>query len=167
MLFRSYNRVSVEDTTINLFEDSINRLNESLISVANSSNETEQRIGVKNPSINDFLFSYLKTNDLEIENMIENSLYFEQIDKLVTCTNNKLISQIKCGLLNKLKTFNKQIFSNSPMYHQTPKYIYILQILLIHLDENELFLSDINKKDFEDFQNKYFSNHEKDRKSVV
>lgn len=72
-----------KDSSINYFEKSVTHLAESLINVVSVNNE--QRIGIINPSLNDFLFWYFIKNQIEMDKILENSLYYEQIDKLMSC----------------------------------------------------------------------------------
>lgn len=148
-----------KDSTINHFEKSINRLIESLINVFSVNGE--QRIGIINPSLNDFLFGYLTKNKIEMDKILKNSLYYEQIDKLMTCgvENNKLVKQINLGILSRLKTFSKQIFSDHALFIAPPCYLHILKILLIYLKENELTLCGIQKKDIENFVESIFKDN--------
>lgn len=147
----------VSDSTINHFENSVNRLNNSMISFIECNNE--QRIGVLNPSINDFLYITLKNNQNEMDEILENSLYYEQIDRLVLCETNtdKIIEQINNGLFQRLRTFPKKIFSNSEFYLSSSPYYHILKILLIYLNENQLSQCDFDKSDIENFITTIFS----------
>lgn len=140
-----------KDSTINYFEKSVTRLIESLINVVYVNGE--QRIGIINPSLNDFLFGNLMKNQIEMNKILENSLYYEQIDKLMSCgiEKNKLIEQINSGVFDRLNSFSKQIFSDFELYFTPPRYLHILKILIIYLEENELALCEIHKEDIQNF----------------
>lgn len=147
-----------KDSTINHFEKSVNRLTDSLVSVILCNGK--QRIGIINPSLNDFLYTNLMNNQNEIDEIFENSLYYEQIDKLISCKlkKSKLIEQINSGLLNRLDTFPKQIFSGFESYFKSSYYFHILKILLIYLDESELVLCGISKNTIEKYITNIFKN---------
>lgn len=63
------------------FEDSINRLSKSLIGVAILGKK--KYLSVLNPSINDYIQNYLLDNLAELQKIYDNSLYIEQIEKIV------------------------------------------------------------------------------------
>lgn len=147
-----------KDSTINHFEKSISRLTDSLVSVIICNKE--QRIGIINPSLNDFIFGYLTGNQNEMDKIIENSLYYEQIDKIISCKTqkNKLIEQINAGIFDRLSTFPKQIFSEFESYFESPRYLHILKILLIYLEKSEVALCGIDKEDIQNFLKGIFQN---------
>ncbi len=64
------------------FEDSINRLSKSLIGIAILGKK--KYLSVLNPSINDYIQNYLLDNLAELKRIYENSIYIEQIEKIVT-----------------------------------------------------------------------------------
>lgn len=67
------------DTTRNVWEDVLKRLEGSLIIIIEKNKKKE--IGVINPSVNDFLKEYLQKNDIERESIKENATEYEQIKR--------------------------------------------------------------------------------------
>ncbi|NNU76344.1 hypothetical protein [Clostridium estertheticum] len=92
-------------------------------------------------------------NQIEMDKILDNSLYYDQIDKLMSCgiEKNKLIEQINSGIFDRLNTISKQIFSDFELYLTPLRYLHILKIVLIYLEESELALCGIHKEDIENF----------------
>ena len=82
-----------KDTTLNFFEKSLKKLIESLITIKLYDNKT--LISVLNPSVNDFLENELKNNLVECSDIIKNSIYIEQILKILTFKEVKNTSKVK------------------------------------------------------------------------
>jgi len=82
-----------KDTTVNFFNKSLKKLTDSLITVKLHDNGT--LISVLNPSVNDFLKNELKNNLNESSDIIENSIYIEQVLKILTFEEVKNTSKIK------------------------------------------------------------------------
>ena len=82
-----------KDTTVNFFEKSLKKLTDSLITIKLNDNRT--LISVLNPSVNDFLKNELKNNLNESSDIIENSIYIEQVLKILTFEEVKNASKIK------------------------------------------------------------------------
>lgn len=68
------------DSTVNHLENALTRLNRSMIRQVWG--ET-RNISVLNPSVNDFLHSYICHHPLEQEAIVASAVYFEQIDKIL------------------------------------------------------------------------------------
>lgn len=67
------------DSTINIFDYTLNRLTKSLIKIVD--NKSQKMIGVLNPSINDYLKNEIWNNELEMRKIRESIVYIEQIEK--------------------------------------------------------------------------------------
>lgn len=63
------------------FNDSVNRLCNSLIRIVILNKK--KYVSVLNPSINDYIQKYLLDNILELKKILKNSLYIEQVEKIV------------------------------------------------------------------------------------
>ena len=118
------------DTTKNVFEECIKRLNKSMVKIVDDGQN--MMIGVSNPSINDFLYYELKNNQVELDKMKRSVLYYEQI---VSCYLDKadeiFLEKIKDNTYLELRNLNKY-------YHLENK-------LLALLTEKDLLL-----KNYED-----------------
>ncbi|WP_214704217.1 MULTISPECIES: restriction endonuclease [unclassified Exiguobacterium] len=68
------------DSTIDYFNDTKSRLGNSLIKLYEDN--LKVKIGVINPSLNDYLSNQLKNNDILLEQMKESSVYIDQIERL-------------------------------------------------------------------------------------
>lgn len=69
------------DTTINQFERSLKRLQDSFIWIIDQSGS--KKLSMVNPSVNDYLRSKLKDNPLELEIMLESALVISQYKRLL------------------------------------------------------------------------------------
>lgn len=99
MLKRSYNyrignNINI-DTTINVFEDVLNRLNSSLIMIYDKKGIKE--IGVINPSVNDYLKEYIESNELEAQSIIENITEYCQIERCLKEKEQEIINILEDG----------------------------------------------------------------------
>lgn len=75
-------RISIEtgiDVTIDNFENTIKRLNKSMIKVIDKSNNKE--ISVLNPSVNDYIKTIFEKNRLELNKIREAVIYYEQLKR--------------------------------------------------------------------------------------
>ncbi|RPK29496.1 AAA family ATPase [Paenibacillus xylanexedens] len=141
------------DTTISQFEIVSNRLLNSLIKIDGPS----EKVGVLNPSINDWLYKNLMSNRMEIEKIITSSLYFEQIECFDSTKyfQEPFIELIKNGKLPSMKTFSKSTFEGFPE-HATPKYLYLLKMLLWKLDEEDLAKAGLDNDQIQNYIEKMF-----------
>lgn len=80
------------DTTINNFDSTLNRLSNSLVKI-NIDMNNNKNISVLNPSINDYIFNYLRDNENEIKNILDNAVYIEQYCNLYKKTNEYFIKE--------------------------------------------------------------------------
>ena len=89
------------DTTINQFERSLKRLQDSFIRIIDQCGS--KKISMVNPSVNDYLRSKLKDNPLELEIMLESALVISQYKRLLPDeeAEKRIISQIETGDINK------------------------------------------------------------------
>ncbi len=98
------------NTTLNIFEDILKRLNNSLIKIITDNHK--RYISVVNPSVNDYLNKYINNNENELVSIIDNAYYIEQIYKFKThkeiilnrIINNK-INDLNSIVGNKFKVF--------------------------------------------------------------
>lgn len=67
------------DTTIDHFTTSIKRLNQSLIKIVDNKGE---KVGVVNPSVNDFLNNQINRNNAELKSIKENVAHTSQVIKM-------------------------------------------------------------------------------------
>ena len=102
-----------KDTTLNFFEKSLKKLIDSLITVKLHDNRT--LISVLNPSVNDFLKNELKNNLNECSDIIENSIYIEQILNILRFEEAKNSIEIKEYINELLKT--KKFFKLKSVYY--------------------------------------------------
>lgn len=70
------------DNTINNFEIVLQRLNYSMIRIVDD--YSGKKVGVSNPSINDYLKEATFDNDIILENLKQKSVYLEQLERLCT-----------------------------------------------------------------------------------
>jgi hypothetical protein len=107
------NRINDEtniDTTIDHFKDVVTRLNTSLLkSIAE---KDKLKVAVVNPSINDFLHSQIENNIAEQLAIIDNAIYFEQIEKVLLSDEAKdhLIERIYQDDFLKMATLENSVF---------------------------------------------------------
>lgn len=89
------------DTTINQFERSLKRLQDSFIWIIDQSGS--KKLSMVNPSVNDYLRSKLKDNPLELEIMLESALVISQYKRLLPDeeAEKRIISQFETGGINK------------------------------------------------------------------
>lgn len=85
-------RISIEndiDVIVDSFENTIKRLNKSMIKIIDKSNGKE--ISVLNPSVNDYIKAMLEKNNLELVKIRETLIYYEQLKR---CYSDEEISTI-------------------------------------------------------------------------
>lgn len=86
ILKKAFNkRISNEndiDVIVDNFENTIKRLNKSMIKIIDKSNSKE--VSVLNPSVNDYIKAMLEKNELEVMNIREALMYYEQLKKCYT-----------------------------------------------------------------------------------
>lgn len=97
------------DTSVNIFNRVIHRLSDSLINKIEDGNKI--KIGVLNPSINDYIKNEIELNINEQMNIVKNAIYIEQIIKF---SNNEQVrewlkNQITSKRLINMKTLEKSI----------------------------------------------------------
>ncbi|MBU3130563.1 nSTAND3 domain-containing NTPase [Clostridium tagluense] len=148
---RMKNEVEIKDTTINHFDNSLQRLSESMIQVIVS--EGKEKIGVLNPSINAYLHESILNNENEVEEIIKYSLYIDQLERFesLKCAKNQIIELINSEQYKKLNTVPRQVFANIPMEFTAPHYMYTLKLLLFLLDESDLQKIRFQKTNIQDF----------------
>ena len=106
------------DPTINHFSMSLQRLLEGFITIQDK--KGERMIAIANPSINDFVRSYLDTNSQEKEQLVSDSICVRQIERL--------LSDVE------LQQYKKQMFENRSVleYHfddELKKAAYIVEYI--------------------------------------
>lgn len=109
------NRIQIEgkiDNTTNKFEECKRRLTASLIKVVDYNNN--MRVGVLNPSINDYMKKAVLENKLEVANIIKTSVYIEQIEKVLgNEAEERVLLMLQDG----------SILEKKSMYNKIPVYI--------------------------------------------
>ena len=68
------------DTTRNLYEEALRRLTDSMVQMIEQNGR--KRIGVCNPSINDFLKNYIRENPMEQANMPAYATEYVQLERI-------------------------------------------------------------------------------------
>ena len=76
------------DSSINYFEQSLNRLNNSMIKIVDANNK--QMLSVVNPSVNDFLAAHLENNIPEKREILSTSICILQLKRLLNVKEYKL-----------------------------------------------------------------------------
>ncbi|MFE7062950.1 restriction endonuclease [Sutcliffiella sp. NPDC057660] len=97
-------------STVNLFDEVKSRLTKSLIRIMDVNGS--RKIGVLNPSINDYMNSYLHLNKIGLNAIKESILYIEQLEKVFEKEEAEeiLISKLISGEFIKLKSFGNKKF---------------------------------------------------------
>lgn len=115
------------DSTRDIFSECLIRLTESMVRIFEE--RGKKKIGVINPSINDYIFYHLYNNENEIDFILENSVYIEQSNRIGKI-NEKKAKQFKLDKLHNdeflsMKSINRTIeyyyiefvYSNKYMDH--------------------------------------------------
>ncbi|EEL67249.1 nSTAND3 domain-containing NTPase [Bacillus mycoides] len=89
------------DSTRNIFEESKKRLTSSMIRIVE--NEGKLQLGVINPSLNDYILNALNENKIERDQIIDNSLYIEQLERILgKSSQERILNELNSGeLLNR------------------------------------------------------------------
>ncbi|HDR8060038.1 TPA: AAA family ATPase, partial [Bacillus cereus] len=89
------------DSTRNIFEESKKRLTSSMIRIVE--NEGKLQLGVINPSLNDYILNALNENKIERDQIIDNSLYIEQLERILgESSQERILNELNSGeLLNR------------------------------------------------------------------
>lgn len=99
------------DTTLHNFESTLIRLNHSMVRIVDSFGI--EKVGVLNPSINDYMNSTIIKNKLLLEKLRENALYIDQLERLYSPKefNKRLKELVRDDKLFEYKTIKKgQLF---------------------------------------------------------
>lgn len=99
------------DATLHNFESTLIRLNHSMVKIVDSFGV--EKIGVLNPSINDYMSPTIFQNKLLLEKLRENALYLDQLERLYTSQefNERLKQLVKDEELFEYKTIKEgQLF---------------------------------------------------------
>ena len=97
-----------KNTTLNIFNEVTNRLNNSLIKII--FNKRKRYISVVNPSVNDYLNRKISENNAEQINIINSAYYIEQVAKFKS--NKKLmVEKIYSNEISNLFSYNNNISS--------------------------------------------------------
>lgn len=101
------NRNEQIDFTINHFDGVLKRLNRSMIRIIDSNNI--MKIGVLNPSINDYMYEIFKNNETYRQIIKENAIYLNQIEKACELSEFKeFLKRIEStGTLSSYQTLHK------------------------------------------------------------
>lgn len=101
-IFNHFIRDERFDNTADLFNKSLIRLTDSMIKIIVKDNLTY--ITVINPSVNDYLFNKIQSNNLILENIVSHSIYHEQLN--ILSNTNKLYMDNYFIKIILAKTFN-------------------------------------------------------------
>lgn len=104
--YRLYNSKYI-DTTINIFDNVLSRMSNSLVIIYDKNGEKE--VGVINPSVNDYLKGYIESNELEIKSIVENITEYCQVKRFLRDKGkeSQIVEMIKNGEMLKINYFNK------------------------------------------------------------
>ncbi len=104
--YRLYNSKCV-DTTINIFENVLSRMSNSLVIIYDKNGEKE--VGVINPSVNDYLKGYIEENELEIKSIVENITEYCQVKRFLMDKGeeNQIVEMMKNGEMLEINYLNK------------------------------------------------------------
>ena len=104
--YRLYNSEYV-DTTINIFDNVLSRMSNSLVIIYDKNGEKE--VGVINPSVNDYLKGYIESNELEIKSIVENITEYCQVKRFLRDKGkeNQIIEMMKNGEMLEINYLNK------------------------------------------------------------
>ncbi len=123
--------------------DILQRLNESMIAITYK-NDTRM-VGAINPSVNDFLRSYLRQTPEERDRIIEHATFMEQIERISTCTDDKIYRSKKI----------KQLLNSFISGRDAPGYAdssdsaaYVNAALLVLAKQHEYAIDDTNAQRF-------------------
>ena len=101
--YRIRNNTNI-DTSINIFENVINRLNGSFITFYDNNGKKE--VGVLNPSVNDYLKQYIKNNQLEINKINENITEYVQLKRMEKYDKKLIMTILENGKILELNYSN-------------------------------------------------------------
>ncbi|EKN71590.1 AAA ATPase [Neobacillus bataviensis LMG 21833] len=140
-------------STVNLFDEVKSRLTKSLVRIMDVNGS--RKIGVLNPSINDYMNSYLHLNKIGLNAIKESILYIEQLEKIFEKEEAEkiLISKLISGEFINLKSFgNKKIeylFYGISKYNiLTDSYKPIIKSCFQNIDKSLSFFGEkLEKKD--------------------
>lgn len=88
---RAYEDASI-DTTINAYEESSSRLKGAML--RSTVDEGKVKVSVLNPSLNDYMTSYLRQTDSESAAILRSAVFSDQIKKVVTVNQSDIIKDI-------------------------------------------------------------------------
>lgn len=153
------------DTTINLFERSLARLQASFIKIIDD--KGHKKLSMVNPSVNDYLKYKLKRNPLELEKILESAMAIPQYKRLLSVdkANTQILSLFESGKINevlfeseieKLEYIASYIILQSIMkidykdyiYHFLTKFDDIYDFSKSKNDLDEILIKLFNKKMF-------------------
>lgn len=151
------------DSSLNVFERTLYRLSDSLI--AKVEDNSCIKIGVLNPSINDYIKNELDSNNNEQINIVDNAVFIEQILKFLYNQEikDKLNEKVISGKLLEMKTLKKSvffyytdiIFDNCILEKNIEK---LVKIAFERSYEN--IISPQDKREYNDLITKVIKNHE-------
>lgn len=141
------------DKTINYFSDAKSRLGSSLIKFYDEN--SVKKVGVINPSLNDYLSHQLKENSFLLEQMKKAAIYLEQIEKLYEeHASHYLIDKLISGDYLNLKGSSEKFYS------------YFYYGIAIKEIKNEKYKK-IVELNFKEFENLYVLNEVITKKQII
>ncbi|MEN6351206.1 MAG: hypothetical protein ABFD08_17655 [Syntrophomonas sp.] len=108
------------DSTQDIYAECLKRLTESMIRMVED--KKEKKIGVINPSINDYILFTLSNNENEVDHILDYSIYIEQLDRMREINEEKVDKLI-------LKKLNDNHFLSMKTINKTTEFYYLLFIL--------------------------------------
>ena len=131
------------DESINVFNQSLQRLNESMIKLIDKNGQLY--ISVLNPSVNDFLRNYIQNNRLEKDKIIKNSISIEQYKRLMT---------EECYLIKIQELFESKEIFQLEFESENKKFDFVIEYII-----KNHFFDLAYKKYLEKFINNYSNLH--------
>jgi len=130
ILEKAFNKRFKGDANLNQYEETLKRLNRSLLKVVES--KGIRKIAVLNPSINDYLLRELILNIKLQEQLVDEARYYEQITRAIkhTESNKHFVKQFTTGKFNDLEALEK-----NPNYY-----------FLRHIVKNNIFQDSFREK---------------------
>lgn len=99
------------DSTRDIFSECLTRLAESMVRIIEE--RGNKKLGVINPSINDYIFYRLNNNENEMDFIIDNSVYIEQSIRIGKINEKKakqfMLTKLKSDIFLSMKAINKTI----------------------------------------------------------
>lgn len=110
------------DSTRDVFSECLTRLTKSMVRIIEE--KGHKKIGVLNPSINDYIFYHLKNNENEVDCILTTSIYIDQVDRIGKFSKNRA-AQSKLMKLSTDKFLSMKAISKTIEYHYMESIYYM------------------------------------------